>query len=219
MNITPTHARHPMAWLSPSCLSLPSSKNIWKRDTAQFHLVEFDDHMCIDWPECSPDGRLFACWSDTGSLVRVWDMQTSQLVGKFPTFSVCAIALSPTLIQHSPGDTHRSLASLRKHDTSLWHLCRPSVRFDFGSGNTHGGYTRWNKVDILCPDFGLRIMGHSGSHGWGLAFRPCYELILQGMADGWVMGRDKGLLFWVSVEHRNILYVQPSQSESERRRR
>ena len=32
------------------------------------------------------------------------------------------------------------------------------------------------------------------------------------MVDGWVMGRDNGLLFRVSVEHRNILYVKPSQS-------
>jgi len=102
---------------------------------------------------------------------------------------------------------HRSSAPLWKHNTSLWHLCRPSVRFDFGSGNTHGGYTRWNKVGILCPRPWTENMGHSGSHGWGSAFRPCYELRLQGMADGWIMGRDNGLL-WVSVEHRNILYVQ-----------
>ena len=107
---------------------------------------------------------------------------------------------------------HRSSAPLWKHNTSLWHLCRPSVRFDFGSINTHGVYMRWNKVGQPCPQPWLENMGHSGSHGWGLVFRPWYELILQGMADGWVIGRDNGLLFWVSVEHRNILYMQPSQS-------
>jgi len=107
---------------------------------------------------------------------------------------------------------HRSLAPLWKHDTSLWHLYRPSVRFDFGSSNTHGVYTRWNKVGILCPRPWLENPGHSGSHGWGLVSRPCYEYRLQGMADGWVMSQDNGLLFWVSVEHRNILYVQSSQS-------
>jgi len=98
---------------------MPQSSSVkchsWKCDTAQFHLVEFDDHMCIDWPEYSPDGRLFASWSDTGSLVRVWDRQTSQLVGKLPTFSVCAMALSPTLIQHSPGDRLIAL----EHDSEI----------------------------------------------------------------------------------------------------
>ena len=89
---------------------------------------------------------------------------------------------------------HRSSAPLWKQNTSLWHLYQPSVRFDFGSSNTHGVY-RWNKVSVLCPRPWLENMGHSGSHGWGLAFRPCYELRLQGMADGWEMGRDNGLLF------------------------
>ena len=70
----------------------------------------------------------FACWSDTGSLVRVWDMQTSRLVGKFPTFSVCAMALSPTLIQHSPGDRlialwHRFGNTIRLFDIYNGHLC------------------------------------------------------------------------------------------------
>jgi len=82
---------------------------------------------CIDWPEYSPDGRLFASWSDTGFLVRVWDTQTSQLVGKFPTFSVCAMALSPTLIQHSPGDRpialcHRFGSMIRLFDIYTGHL-------------------------------------------------------------------------------------------------
>ena len=184
-----------------------------KRDTAQFHLVEFDDHMCIDWPEYSPDGRLFACWSDTGSLVRVWDTQTSQLVGKFPTFSVCAIALSPTLIQHSPGDRlialwHRFGNTIRLFGTYAGHLCASILGRAIHMAILRDG----TKLAYCAPDLGLRIMGHSGSHGWGLAFRPCYELWLQGMADGWVVGRDNGLLFWVSVEHRNILYVQPLQS-------
>ena len=149
---------------------VPQSSSIkcysWKRDTAQFHLVEFDDHMCIDWPEYSPDGRLFACWSDTGSLVRVWDTQTSQLVGKFPTFSVCAIALSPTLIQHSPGDRlialwHRFGNTIRLFGTYAGHLCAsilgPAIHMAILRDGT--------KLAYCAPDLGLRIMGHSGSHG------------------------------------------------------
>jgi len=100
---------HPMAWpiVPQPCSSKCYS---WNHDTVQFH------------SEYSPDGRLFARWSDTGSLVQVWDTRTGQSVGKFPTFSVYAMTLSPTLIQHSLGDTHRSLASLQKHNIYTGHL-------------------------------------------------------------------------------------------------
>jgi len=109
---------------------VPQSSSVkcysWKRDTAQFHLVGFDDHICIDWPEYSPDGRLFACWSDTGSLVRVWDTQIGQFVGKFPTFSVCAMVLSPALIQHPPGDRLIALeydSEIGLYGVHTVHLC------------------------------------------------------------------------------------------------
>jgi len=36
-----------------------------------------------------------------------------------------------------------------------------------------------------------------------------YELIMQGMQDGWVVGRDNKPLFWVPVEHRESLCVPP----------
>jgi len=172
---------------------MPQSSSVnchsWKRDTAQFHLVESDDHMCIDWPEYSPDGRLFACWSDTGSLVRVWDTQTSQLVGKFPTFSVCAIALSPTLIQHSPGDRLIALCfgnTIRLFDTYAGHLCASILGRAIHMAILRDG----TKLAYCAPDLGvlrfwfeqytwrpyemgpswrarlwLENMGHSISHG------------------------------------------------------
>ena len=40
----------------------------------------------------------------------------------------------------------RSLASLWKYNTSLWHLCRPSVCFDSGSSNTHEMEPSWRTV-------------------------------------------------------------------------
>jgi len=58
-------------------------------------------------------------------------------------------------------------------------------------------------------DFGLRVwdianlavdLWHS-THG--------YELMLQGMREGWVMGRDDEPLFWVLVEHREHLCAPP----------
>ena len=117
----------------------------------------------------------------------------------------------PLTYPDSTTDSSLFCTALETQYVSLTSM-RLSVRFDLGSSNTHGGYTRRNQVGVLCPRPWTENMGHSGPHGWGLASRPWYELRLQGMADGWVMGRDNGLLFWVSVEHRNILYVQPSQS-------
>ena len=75
----------------------------WNHDTAQFYPIDFvDNPVHIHAPEYSPDGRLFACWSDDDSHVRVWDTRTGQLVSKFQTSWVYAMALSPTLIEHSP---------------------------------------------------------------------------------------------------------------------
>jgi len=36
-----------------------------------------------------------------------------------------------------------------------------------------------------------------------------YELMMEGMMDGWVMGQDDEPLFWVPVENRKHLYVPP----------
>ena len=56
---------------------MPQSSSVnchsWKRDTAQFHLVESDDHMCIDWPEyylmgdCSHVGLTQALLFESGT--------------------------------------------------------------------------------------------------------------------------------------------------------
>ena len=51
----------------------------WDHDTAQFDPVHFDNqlHICRNnSPAYSPDGKLFACWSDKDSHIRVWDTLT-----------------------------------------------------------------------------------------------------------------------------------------------
>ena len=146
-----------MALLSRSCLSLPSSNNIWKHYTAQFHLIEFDDHMCIDWPEYSPNGRRFACWSATGSLVRVWDTRTGQLVSKLQR---------PRWMQWPFDWTFPwRQTSLWKHNR-LWPLYLPSIRLDFRSSNTHGVYTKWHQVGVLCSRLWLENMGLLQHEKW-----------------------------------------------------
>ena len=65
-------------------------------------------------------------------------------------------------------------------------------------------------IQVGVPDFDLRIWDivyltdeHRHSvHG--------YELRLQGTAEGWITGQDNGLLFCVSVEHRNNPCMLPS---------
>jgi len=188
----------------------------WNHDSAQFRPVDFDDHMYIDWPEYSPDGRLFACWSRKDSHVRVWDTRTGQRVGKFRTSKVDEIALSPALIKHSPGN--RLIALWCNDDSTIClfgvytghlyaQISHPEkAHMEFIGDGTKLAYYHYHS------DFGLRIWDiadllvepwHS-THG--------YELILQGMRDGWVMGRDNEPLFWVPVEHRNNLWISSSRS-------
>jgi len=72
-----------------------------------FDPIHFDNPAHITRfpsPEYSPDGKLFACWSDKDFHVRVWDTRTGHLVSKFPTSEVDRIALSPALIHHSFGE-------------------------------------------------------------------------------------------------------------------
>jgi len=57
----------------------------------------------------------------------------------------------------------------------------------------------------------------SGIRVWGIADLTAehwhstdgYELMLQGMKDGWMVGQDNEPLFWVPVENRQGLYVPP----------
>jgi len=104
----------------------------WNHAAAQFDPVHFDDQVHIPWdskPAYSPDGKLFACWSDEDSHVRVWDTQTRQLVSKFPTSEVYRIAFSPVLIDHPLGD--RLIALRFTHENAI-HL------FDAYKGHLYG---------------------------------------------------------------------------------
>ena len=192
---------------------LPSTKCHSWNDTAQFCPVDFDDQKYIHWPKYSPDGKLFACWSCNDSHVRVWDTRTGQLVGKFQTSRVDAMAISPTLIQHSPSDRfialwHRSGSTIHLFDIYTGHLCAqilgPAYHMAFIQDTT--------KLACYFPDFGLRIwdIADLTDKHWHSAHG--YELMLQGMTDGWVMGRDDEPLFWVPVEHRDNLWVPPPKA-------
>ena len=178
---------------------------LFNHDTAQFHPIDFVDFpVDIHAPKYSPDGRLFACWSSNDSHVRVWDARTGQLVSKFRTSWVDAMALSPTLIEHSP--SHRLIALKHDSEKGLYGVYTGHLYTKISSQRSSGmAFIRDGTK--LAPDFGLRIwdIGDLTDDHWnsthGYEFMPCK------MTDGWVMGRDNQPLFWVPVEHRKSLCV------------
>jgi len=183
----------------------------WNHDTAQFHLIDFvDNPVDIYAPKYSPDGRLFACWSRDDSHVRVWDTRTGRLVSKFRTSRVDAMALSPTLIEHSPSDRLIALnhdSGIGLYDAYTGHMYAKIL----GRGMADMAFIRdGTKLAYYSSDFGLRIWDivDLTDERWhsihGSEFMPF------DMTDGWVMGRDNEPLFWVPVEHRDNLYVQSS---------
>jgi len=186
----------------------------WNHETAQFDPVHFDDQVVIDWtylPRYSPDGKLLAYWARTDSYVHVWDPRTGQFVSEFPTSEVDEIALSPALVDHPYAD--RLIALRSKHENAIRLLdAYTGLLYAqiLGPADVHMAFIRdGTALALFSPDFGLRIWDiadlmdehrHS-AHG--------YELMMQGMTDGWVMDQDDEPLFWVPVEHRKYLYVPP----------
>jgi len=210
--------RNSFPYLAPDGLTVvitsPSSVTCysWNHNTAQFDPVHFDDqlHICEnDSPAYSPDGKLFACWSDKDSRVRVWDAPTRRLVSKFPTSDVYRIALSPALIEQSLGD--RLIALRLKHENAI-------RLFNAYNGHLYGqilgqenGYLAFIRDGTALAYYYSNI----GLRTWEIADLTAehqhptdgHELMMQGTMDGWVMGQDSEPLFWVPVEHRKDVYV------------
>jgi len=192
---------------SPTCYS-------WNHDTAQFDPVHFDDQAHIPWdcyPAYSPDGKLFACWSDKDSHVRVWDTRTRQLVSKFPISEVYWIAFSPTLIDHHLGD--RLIALRLTHENAIG-------LFDAYNGHLYGQILGQEGARMAFIRHGTALAYYSDDIGlrtWEITDLTTehqhstdgYEFMMQGLMDGWVMGQDDEPLFWVPIEHRKDVYAPP----------
>ena len=182
----------------------------WNHDAAQFHPIDFvDNPVDIYKPGYSADGRLFACWSGDDSHVRVWDARTGQLVSKFPTSKVYAMALSPTLIEDSPSDR---LVALWLEDEHTVHLLNVHTGHLYakilGRGSADMVFIRdGTKLAQYSSNFGLRIwdIADLTDEHWNSTHG--YEPMTCDMTDGWVVGRDNEPLFWVPVEHRDNLSV------------
>jgi len=119
------------------------------------------------------------------------------------------MALSPTLIEHSPSDRLIALWFADRNTIHLLNvytghlyakiLSRESAGMKFIRDGT--------KLAEYSSNFGLRIwdITHLTDEHWNSTHG--YELMPCDMTDGWVVGLDNEPLFWVPVEHRKSLYV------------
>jgi len=184
----------------------------WNHDTSQFDIVNFDDPVHIRLPfDYSPDGKLFACWSDEDSHIRVWDTRTHQLISKFPTSEVYDIVLSPALIGHSPSNRLVSLRFIHENAIGLFDVYNGHLYGRIlGQENASMAFIRdGTALAYYYPDIGLRTWEIADLTAEHRHSTDGLELMMQGMRDGWVMGQDNEPLFWVPIEHRKDVYVPP----------
>jgi len=178
----------------------------WNHETAQFDRIHFTDeaHLHGDSRAYSPDGKLFACCSYEDWDVRVWNTQTGQLCGTPITMpGMNEIALSPALSDRSLGDrliSVRCYPTITLFDVYTGHLYAqcwdPGWGMAFiGDGAKLASYrdNHPTRIDIV----GLASKHQNAIHG--------YEPVPQDVEDGWVVGQDHELLFWVPLEHRKDL--------------
>ena len=193
---------------------VPLSSYSWNHDAARFHPVRFDDQVHISQhppPQYSPDGKLLACRSDYH--VRVWDTRTGHLVSKFLASKVDGIALSPALT-HSLGERLIALSFECKrvirlfeaytghlHAQILGEIYETTVFIRDGTALANYYYTSGVRIWEIAD---LTVEHRHSTHG--------YELMLQGIRDGWMISQGDEPLFWVPVENRKHLYV-PSPRE------
>jgi len=100
---------------------------------------------------------------------------------------VQSIALSPALNDQSLGDR---LIATSCYVTNMAFIGDGTKLVSYpGPHTTH--------TTRIYDTAGLAAKHHSVVHG--------YEPVLQGMKDGWMVGQDDELLFWVPLEHREDL--------------
>ena len=201
--------------LAPDGLTLiidnPILCHSWNQDTAQFSRIHFTDEMHLFgfYHAYSPDGKLFACHSRRDSHVRVWDTRTGQLCSNPITMpGVREIALSPALNDQSLGDRIIALRclNLNAHTVTLFDVYTSHLYAQCWDPGWHMAFI----------GDGKKLVSYSGSHPtriydivdlaakhWNASHG--YEPVPKDMKDGWMVGQDDELLFWVPLEHREDL--------------
>ena len=170
----------------------------WNHDTAKFYRIYFTDEAHLGHPAYSPDGKFFASRSPKDNDIRVWDIGTGQLRGKPITMpGVEAIALSPALNNRS------QLIALRCRDTHTITL------FDVDTGRLHAQC--WDSGSFLkFIQDGTKLVSYHPIRIHdieNLAAKAAggHEAVPLNTRDGWMLGQDDNVLFWVPLEHRQVL--------------
>ena len=194
-------------YLAPDGLTVitcgPTSIYSWNHDTAQFHPFHFADkaHLRGYLRAYSPDGKFFACKSPEDSNIRVWDTRTGQLCGKPITMSnVNEIALSPALHGRSLGD---QLIALHNIDT------KTTTVFDVHTGHLYAQFWDPGRLLAFIRD-GTKLMCNYPIRIYDIADLLAkhqnapygYKRVSK---DGWMVGENDELLFWVPLGHRKVL--------------
>jgi len=193
----------------------------WNHDTAQFDRIYFTDeaHLVGDYPAYSPDGKLFACCSSEDDDVRVWDTRTGQLCGKPITMaSVHKIALSSALNDRSLGDR---LIALRCRGTNAITLLDVHTGYLYARCWDLGGDMAFIRDGTKLVTWALSfVAGATRIHDLAANHRNAtyvYEPVPQDMRDGWMVGQDDEILFWVPLEYRCVLslpHVETTEGRS-----
>jgi len=194
-------------FLAPDGLTLiagrPALCYSWNHDTAQFSPFHFADEAHLDgvFSTYSPDGKFFACTSPEDNDVRVWDTRTGQLCGKLITNNVMAtrIALSPALNDRSVGDQLIALHDFDK-TTALFDVHTGHLYAKFWDLGGPEAFTR-NGTKLM-SDYPIRIYDIADLAAKHQNASPEYKRVQD---NGWVVGQDNELLFWVPFEHRDVL--------------
>jgi len=208
--------KYPDIFLAPDGLTVIFADPIlcysWNHKTAQFDRMHFTDeahlhcrHLYGNYGTYSPDGELFACCSWKDCNIRVWDTRTGQLCGKPITMPrVDEIALSPALNDPSLGDRlivvhcYHTITLFGVYTGHLYAQCWvPESGMAFiGDGTKLVSY-RDNHPIRIYDIVGLASKHQNAMHG--------YEPVPQDVLNGWILGQDDELLFWVPLEHREDL--------------
>jgi len=122
-------------------------------------------------------------------------------------FNVDAIALSPALNDRSLGDQLIVLHDRLTETTSV---------FDVHTGHLHAQFWDSERPKALIRD-GTKLMSHYPIRIYDIAdlaakHRNAPHEYAPVPSDGWMVGQGNELLFWVPLEHREVLC--PSQVET-----
>ena len=197
---------------------MPNSCYSWNPDTVQFDRIHFTDEVHLDWNSVaySPDGKFLACRSEKGYNIRVWDTRTGQLCGKpitMPIKMYSTIALSPALNDRSLGDRLIALHYRNTNTIALFNIHTNHLYAQFWDPNKEMAFIRdgtrlmsyyYHGPNRIYNIADLTVKHRNATHG--------HQPVPRGMRDGWMVGQDDELLFWVPLEHRDVLCLDYAET-------